>query len=74
MDWEGTRNELFENGWQFVADMSHPHNKALGYYISMVNDGAYGWYVKEGHPQKSQPIGDSRPRWMAGQSVKAYWM
>lgn len=39
---------LMRNGWQWRTDYTHP---AYG----------CGWFIKPGHPWKSQPEGDSRP-------------
>jgi hypothetical protein len=61
--------QVFESGWQWVVDDSHPYNQQLGFYTALGRDDAYGWYTKEGHPQKNILVGDSRPRWMAAKTV-----
>ena len=66
-------DKVFESGWQWVADESHPKNKEIGFYNSMLSDAAYGWYTKEGHPQKSLVEGDSRRRWEAARIVLEVW-
>lgn len=62
---EAAVEELFEKGWAFQPDSTHPHNTGLGYYAMHLNRGAYGWYTHPDHPTFCRPAGDSRPRWMA---------
>lgn len=66
-------DQVFENGWQWVPDMSHPKNKEMGFYPANLRDDAIGWYTKPG-TRKAEPTGDSRPRWQAAQNIVNYWM
>lgn len=62
--------KLYQSGWKFNADTHHPQNKAIGFY----NSRTFGWWTKEGHPQKSVRVGDSRPAWMAARVVESCYL
>ena len=68
---EETYKKVFENGWRWVADCNHP----TGTYAKTQNiHHTYGWFIKAGHPQKSQPMGDSKKMWLAAKNVAEYWI
>ena len=65
---------VWEYGWEWVLDLTHPKNQEMGLYTAMGRDDGYGWFTKEGHPRKSRVEGDSRPRWQAAKTVLEVWM
>jgi hypothetical protein len=61
-----TYEKVFTNGWRWMADAHHP----TGTYRQTQNiHHTYGWFIKEGHPQKSRPVGDSKKMWIAAKVV-----
>ena len=66
-------NQVFDLGWIWTPDMSHYKNKEMGFYTANLRDDAYGWYTHPDNPRQSELQGDSRPRWMAAQTVLRIW-
>jgi hypothetical protein len=70
---EQLKERLFNEGWQWVPDTHHPKMLKMNQYDQLVSLHAIGWYIKEGHPQKSRLVGDSKPRWVAARTIEAVY-
>jgi hypothetical protein len=68
------KEKLFELGWEWVPDTHHPTMLNMNKYDQMISLHAIGWYVKEGHPQKSRRVGDSKPRYVAARIVERAYL
>jgi hypothetical protein len=71
---EALKERLFEDGWEWLPDTHHPAMLNMNAYDQMVSLRAIGWYVKEGHPKKSQRVGDSKPRYEAARMVERAYL
>jgi hypothetical protein len=68
------KERLFLAGWEWVPDTNHPKMKEMLIYDQMISLHAIGWYIKQGHPLKSRLVGDSRPRWVAAETVERVYI
>jgi hypothetical protein len=68
------KERLFLAGWEWIPDTHHPTMQAMSIYDQMISLHAIGWYIKKDHPVKNQLVGDSKPRYVAAETVERVWM